>query len=172
MSSCPICISPCLDTVTTPCDHTYCRTCITRWLKDHFTCCECRAPLNKTFLRKRNRANDNGGSSSRDEKYARRLNRQEIAKEAKLRRQEDDDAALARRLASGYEHEHEHEHDHEYEDTDEDEDEDDDEDEDEDTDKDEDEDDDEDEDEDTDEDYEDITQIMIDGVMRNVIVLY
>jgi hypothetical protein len=48
--TCSICLSNCVDKITTTCNHTFCRQCISQWTTNNNTCPNCRTTINKVNL--------------------------------------------------------------------------------------------------------------------------
>jgi len=46
MSNCSICLSQSIDPVSGSCIHTFCRSCITRWMESNNSCPNCRKEIN------------------------------------------------------------------------------------------------------------------------------
>ncbi|KAL0220315.1 hypothetical protein RCL1_000169 [Eukaryota sp. TZLM3-RCL] len=47
---CSICLRDFTDPASLPCGHSFCRSCITKWLSSHTSCVHCRLPFNQSQL--------------------------------------------------------------------------------------------------------------------------
>ena len=49
VSDCPVCLEKIQDESITPCNHKFCKECLTEWNRTHRTCPMCRQPLPRVF---------------------------------------------------------------------------------------------------------------------------